>query len=132
MSKLIDRTVLGALAFLFSVAIADVSIARAQTSSGPSIIPTGCGAGVLDACSTVNTYHCEWKFVFNLAMYPWSGGFGFEEVCTVSGTKPIYKDRLGAIPTTTTCSVPPKPLGPPGDDEVQVEQPFEGDGTCDG
>lgn len=128
MSRILDRTAFGVFAFLFAVAVADVSVARAQTSSGPSIMPTGCGAGVLVECGTENVYHCEWKITFNLASLPWGGGFSFQEVCEKSGTRPLYKDRLGA-PAGPSCAVP-KPLGPPGDDGVEV--PFEGDGTsCD-
>lgn len=127
MSKLFDRAVVGAFALLLAVGVANVSVARAQTSTGPTIIPTSCGAGVLDECARQNTYHCEWKIVFSISTIPWGGGFSFVEVCEVSGTRPIYKDRLG-LSSGPTCAVP-KPLGPPGDDGNDV--PFEGDGTCE-
>lgn len=130
MSKLFDRTAVGAFAFLLAVAVADVSVARAQTSSGPTILPTACGSGVLDECARQNTYHCEWKVVFNFTSLPMGGGISFQEVCVVSGTRPIFKDRLGQA-AGPTCSVPPKPLGPPGDFDEGVEVPFQGDGTCE-
>ena len=127
MSKILDRAAIGAFAFLMAVAVADVSVARAQTS-GPTIIPTTCGAGVLDECARQNTYHCEWKIVFHMTTFPYGGSFSFVEECVISGTRPIYKDRLGA-PLGPACSVP-KPLGPPGD-EGDMDVPFEGDGTCE-
>lgn len=127
MSTILDRTALGAFVFLMAVAMADVSVARAQSGSAPTIIPTSCGAGVLTECGTQNLYHCEWKIEFNVSSLPYGGGLSFVERCEKSGTRPIYKDRLGLPSNTGTCSVP-KPLGPPGD--VEVEVPFEGDGTC--
>ncbi len=129
MSKLFDRTVVGAFAFLLAVAVADVSVARAQTGTGPTILPTSCGAGVLDECARQNTYHCEWKVVFNFSSIPWGGGISFVEVCEVSGTRPIYKDRLGQA-AGPACSVPAKPLGPPGATDDETGVPYEGDGTC--
>lgn len=126
MSKMIDRTALGAFAFLFAVAVADVSVARAQTS-GPSILPTACGSGVLTECAQQKTYHCDWKIGFNFTTLPVGGGFYFYEVCTESGSRPIYKDRL-APATSGTCSVPTKPLGPPG--EPQVADPDYQDDSC--
>lgn len=127
MSKILDRTAVGAFAFLMAVAVADVSVARAQTSA-PSIIPTSCGAGVLDECARQNTYKCEWKIVVNFSALPYGGGIQFIEECVVSGTRPIYKDRLGAAPGPS-CSVP-KPLGPPGEDDGN-DVPYESDGTCE-
>lgn len=126
MSKILDRTAVGAFAFLLAVAVADVSTARAQTA-GPPITPTACGAGVLDPCGTQTLFHCEWKISFNFLTLPYGAGFTFYEVCTPSGSKPLYKDVLGTL-GAPRCGAS-SPLGPPG---YELPTEFGGDGTCEG
>lgn len=130
MNRLIDRTAIGAFALFLVVAVASVSTARAQQAGppGPTIVPTACGAGVLDECATQTMFKCEWHISINFLTVPYGGGFSFYEVCIPAGTRPIYKDRLG-VAGGGTCSVSrPNPLG----DDDGTQQPFEGDGTCDG
>jgi hypothetical protein len=101
MSPTHSRVAAGVAAFLFAMAVADITMAMAQTapssgstsSSPKQIISTTCGAGTLTQCSTAPVETCDFAFGFSIDKDKGlTFNFGWTN-CKVTGSVPIYKDN---------------------------------------
>ena len=120
--QLLALVMLGSLSTL---AAAGVTVARAEgRSQDRDVVSTSCGAGVLLACGRRDTITCERTFNTSGNIFTRTGGLGYTEQCSVTGSVMQYMNTSGQNGAASTrCSEP----GRENDQDV----PFE-DVVCEG